>query len=388
MKILGMCRFTSHGHVVGTGKRTGLLMCSVFACLVSTQVCPAPVMPTAKTEALVTHLHHPWALAFLPNQRGFLITERRGLLWWVDVSGTMRREVSGLPPVRALGQGGLLDLAVDRDFSVNRMLYFCLSREQGTQTATVLYRAQLSAEMTRLEHVQSIFVQKPALSGGVHFGCRIAQDMQGNLLLTLGERGHAKEQAQKLDNHLGKVVRIRPDGGIPQDNPFMGNPQALPEIWSYGHRNMQGAVLGPDGQVWTHEHGPQGGDEINIVQPGRNYGWPVITYGENYGGGKIGEGITAKSGMEQPLHYWVPSIAPSDMAFLNSSRYGEAMRGRLLVGSLKFGRLHMLDVRGGKVLSEQTLPMGARVRDVRVGPDGLIYLLTDEDQGKLLRLLP
>ena len=236
------------------------------------------------------------------------------------------------------------------------------------------------------------------MASSAHFGCRIVESQQGGqadglLFLTLGERYSRKEDAQKLDNHLGKIVRIHKDGRIPADNPFVGRPGALPEIWTYGHRNPQGATLSPDGTLWTHEHGPQGGDEVNLPQRGRNYGWPVITYGENYGGGPIGLGITAKDGMEQPLHYWVPSIAPSGMAFLTSERYGRAWVGNLLVGSLKFGYLNRMELSApfkGRVLREHKLlaELRERIRDVRQGPDGLLYVLTDSPRGQLIRLLP
>jgi glucose/arabinose dehydrogenase len=212
----------------------------------------------------------------------------------------------------------------------------------------------------------------------------------GTLFLTLGDRFSRKEDAQTLDNHHGKVVRINKDGSVPPDNPFVGRSGALPEIWSLGHRNLQGAALGPDGRLWTSEHGPQGGDEINRPEAGKNYGWPVITYGENYGGGAIGEGISAKAGLEQPLHQWTPSIAPSGLAFVKGERYGKAWQGKLLAGSLKFRYLARLDISGGRVVKEERLlpDLNARVRDVREGPDGFIYLLTDERNGRLLRLHP
>jgi glucose/arabinose dehydrogenase len=233
-----------------------------------------------------------------------------------------------------------------------------------------------------------IFSQKPKVASNLHFGCRIVEAPGDKLFLTLGERFQRMQDAQKLDNHLGKVVRVAKDGSPVPDNPFAGRRDASPEIWSFGHRNSQGATLAPDGTLWMHEHGPQGGDEINLPQAGRNYGWPVITYGENYGGGRIGDGITAKAGMEQPLHYWVPSIAPSGMAFLTSDRYGPQMKGNLFVGSLKFGYLARLELASGKVVRQHNLPAGERVRDVRQGPDGLLYVLTDSDKGSLLRLLP
>ena len=212
----------------------------------------------------------------------------------------------------------------------------------------------------------------------------------GNLFLALGERYIRKEDAQKLDNHLGKVVQVTKEGAAAAGNPFVGRAGALPEIWSFGHRNPQGAAIAPDGSLWINEHGPQGGDEINVPRAGGNYGWPVITFGESYGGGAIGDGITRREGMEQPLHYWVPSIAPSGMAFLTSDRYGPAMKGNLFVGSLKFAYLARIELAGGKVVREHKLigQQGERVRDVRQGPDGLLYVLTDSRNGKLLRLLP
>jgi aldose sugar dehydrogenase len=250
-------------------------------------------------------------------------------------------------------------------------------------------RARLSADESRLEEVRVIFSQKPKVSSRMHFGCRIVETRDGMLFLTMGDRYSRMQDAQKLDSHIGKIVRVTKDGSPAPGNPFLDRAGALPEIWSYGHRNSQGATLAPDGSFWMHEHGAQGGDEINVPQAGRNYGWPVITYGENYGGGKIGEGLTAKAGMEQPLHYWVPSIAPSGMVFLTSDRYGPAMKGNLFIGSLKFGYLARLELENGKVVREhKLLEGGERVRDVRQGPDGLLYVLTDNAPGSLLRLLP
>lgn len=324
-------------------------------------------------------LSWPWAVAFLPDGN-FLVTERPGRLRVVSAAGGVGPPVEGVPSVDARGQGGLLDVALDGGFAANRTLFFCFSEAGPTGNRTALARARLSADGARLEGVKVIFRQQPLVASQLHFGCRIVEGRDGALWLTLGERYSRKEDAQKLDNHLGKVVRITKDGAAPADNPFVGRVGALPEIWSYGHRNMQGATLGPDGRLWTHEHGPQGGDEVNLPQPGRNYGWPVITYGENYGGGPIGEGITAQAGMEQPLHYWVPSIAPSGMAFLTSDRYGADWRGNLFVGSLKFRYLDRIVLGEGKVVSEHKLLEGLeeRIRDVRQGPDGWLYLLTDK----------
>lgn len=344
-----------------------------------------------RAEVVASGLENPWGVAFLPDGR-FLVTERPGRLRVVGADGKLGAPVAGLPPIAAGGQGGLLDVQVDSAFGRNRTLYFCFSEPEagGAANGTALARARLSADDSRLEDLAVIFSQRPKVASRNHFGCRIVEAKDGTLFLTLGDRFSRKEDAQKLDNHLGKIVRIGKDGSVPADNPFVGKAGALPEIWSYGHRNGQGATLGPDGKLWMHEHGPQGGDEINIPEAGRNHGWPVITYGENYGGGKIGEGLTQKEGMVQPLHYWVPSIAPSGMAFLTSDRYGPAWKGNLFVGSLKFGYLDRIELRDGKVAAEHRLldDGKARIRDVRQGPDGLLYVLTDESNGKLMRLLP
>ena len=352
---------------------------------------------TVRTEVLADRLQHPWAVAFLPEGR-FLITERPGHMRVLDANGRASAPLEGLPAITAGGQGGLLDVLLDSNFASNRALFFCFSEPGQWGNSTALARAQLSEDRSRLENVKVIFSQKPKVFSTAHFGCRIVEsspDGSGNatLFLTLGERYSRKGDAQKLDNHHGKIIRIHNDGRIPSDNPFVARTGALPEIWSYGHRNVQGATLSPNGTLWTHEHGPQGGDEINLPLAGRNYGWPVITYGENYGGGKIGEGITAQKGMEQPLHFWVPSIAPSGMAFLSSQRYGQNWVGNLFVGSLKFGYLNRIELSEpfkGKVVREHKLleDLGERIRDVRQGPDGLLYVLTDSANGKLIRLLP
>ena len=349
----------------------------------------AGAQPAVSLAPVATGLAHPWAVAFLPGGQ-FLVTERPGRLRVVGAEGQVGPAVTGVPAVAAGGQGGLLDVVTDADFARNRRIFLCYSEPGPGGNGTALARATLSADARSLQDVKVLFSQRPKVESNLHFGCRIVQAGDGNLFLTLGERYHREDDAQKLDNHLGKIVRITPDGAAPPDNPFVKTPGALPEIWTYGHRNPQGATLAPDGRLWMHEHGPQGGDEINLPRPGRNYGWPVITYGENYGGGKMGEG-TAKAGMEQPLHYWVPSIAPSGMAFLTSTRYGEAWKGSLFVGSLKFGTLHRLEIgQDGKLRREEKLLQGngERIRDVRQGPDGLLYLLTDSPQGRLLRLQP
>lgn len=342
---------------------------------------------TVRPETVASGLSHPWAVAFVDDR--FLVTERGGRMRIVEPGGQVGPSLAGVPTVATGGQGGLLDVVADSAFATNRTVYFCFSEPGAGGNSTALARARLAIDRSRLEDVRVLFSQKPKVASSLHFGCRIVEARDGTLFMTLGERFSRKEDAQSLDNHLGKIVRLTKDGAPAPGNPFLGRTGALPEIWSYGHRNGQGATLGPDGRLWMHEHGPQGGDEINVPQAGRNHGWPVITYGENYGGGRIGEGLTSKPGMEQPLHYWVPSIAPSGMAFLTSDRYGAAWRGNLFVGSLKFGFLDRIAIADGKVASEQRLLEGiGRVRDVRQGPDGYMYLLTDEDAGKLVRVVP
>jgi glucose/arabinose dehydrogenase len=380
--------------------RSGLIMQRKFFCwlVLACAASSAGAQTSAarlRTEVLASGLDHPWALAFIDNGR-MLVTERAGRLRLVPPGGEPGPPIEGLPKIAVGGQGGLLDVVADSDFARNRTIYFCFSEPaaSGAGNSTAMASARLSADAKRLEQVKVIFSQRPKTVSAMHFGCRIVESTDGTLFLTLGERFSRKEDAQKLDNHHGKIIRVRKDGSVPPDNPFAGKDQAqrgaLPEIWSYGHRNPQGATLGPDGRLWENEHGPQGGDEINRPEAGKNYGWPVITYGENYGGGPIGEGLTAKAGMEQPLHYWTPSIAPSGMTFLRSERYGKAWQGNLFVGSLKFNYLDRIELRNGKVVREEKLleNVGQRIRDVREGPDGLLYVLTDESRGQLLRVLP
>ena len=344
-----------------------------------------------RVEVLSKQLDHPWGLTFLDKGR-MLVTEKAGAMRLIQADGSTGAPLAGLPKVDAGGQGGLLDVLADSGFVRNRLVYFCFSEPaaNGPGNSTALAVARLSDDERRLENPKVLFSQRPKFASNHHFGCRIVESPDGKLFLTLGERFRRMPDAQTLDNHHGKVVRINKDGTVPVDNPFVGKAGALPEIWSYGHRNSQGAAMDADGRLWTHEHGPQGGDEINRPEAGRNYGWPVITYGENYGGGPIGAGLTEKAGMEQPLHYWTPSIAPSGMAFLKSDRYGRAWQGSLFVGSLKFQYLDRLEIRDGRVVKEEKLlqEVGQRIRDVREGPDGLLYVITDASPGQLLRLAP
>lgn len=366
----------------------GPLAAFCTACILAAWPLAEARAQTVRAETIASGLDHPWGLAFLTGGR-FLVTERSGQMRVVGADGRLGAPLAGLPKVAAGGQGGLLDVVLDSGFASNRTLYFCFSEPGNGGNSTALARARLAADDSGLEDVRVIFSQKPKFQSAQHFGCRIVEARDGTLFLTLGDRFRRMQDAQTLDNHHGKVVRVRKDGGVPRDNPFLDRAGALPEIWSYGHRNAQGATLGPDGAFWMHEHGPQGGDEINVPQAGRNYGWPVITYGENYGGGAIGEGITQRAGLEQPLHYWTPSIAPSGMVFLTSDRYGANWRGDLFLGSLKFGYLARLELANGRVAREEKLLQGVgRVRDVRQGPDGLLYLLTDAGDGKLVRVLP
>lgn len=342
-----------------------------------------------RPEVVASGLENPWAVAFLPEGR-FLVTEKPGRMRVLSASGQRGEPLAGMPDIAAGGQGGLLDVITDSQFTRNRTIYFCYSEPgDGGANSTALARAELAVDRSRLENVKVLFSQKPKVASRNHFGCRIVEHQDGTLFLTLGDRYSRRDDAQKLDSHIGKVVRVAKDGSVPADNPFAKRSGALPEIWSYGHRNGQGATLGPDGRLWMHEHGAQGGDEINRPEAGRNYGWPVITHGVDYGGSRIGEGA-AKAGMEQPLKYWVPSIAPSGMAFLSSDRYGPAWKGNLFVGSLKFGYLARLEIQDGQVAAEHKLleEGRARIRDVRQGPDGLLYVLTDAQNGQLIRLQP
>ena len=375
----------------------------IAAVLTLTALTGSAQAQAVRAQTVASGLQNPWALAFLPEGR-FLVTERDGSMRVVQPDGKISAPIVGVPDVAANGQGGLLDVLLDGDFARNRTLYFCYSEPApGTFTrgnSTALASATLSADNAQLENVKVIFSQKPKFSSSAHFGCRIVESRgpgansppDGKLFLTLGDRFSRRDDAQTLDNHHGKIVRINKDGSAPADNPLVGKAGALPEIWSIGHRNLQGATLTPNGALWTHEHGPQGGDEINLPKPGANYGWPVITYGENYGGGAINQGLRTQAGLEQPLHYWVPSIAPSGMVFLTSDKYGKAWQGNLFIGSLKFAylsRLELTEPYSGKVQKESKLLEGiGRVRDVRQGPDGLLYVLTDGSNGKLVRLLP
>jgi glucose/arabinose dehydrogenase len=335
--------------------------------------------------AVSDELENPWGLAFLPDGR-LLVTERPGRLRIVAADGRLSEPLANVPEVYARGQGGLLDVALDPDFATNRTIYLSYSERGDNGAGTAVARARLRDES--LADVQVIFRQQPKADSRRHFGSRLVFARDGTLFVTLGDRGLG-DPAQDLQSHIGKIVRINRDGSVPADNPLVGRADALPEIWSYGHRNIQGATLDPStGQLWTVEHGARGGDEINRPEAGENYGWPVISYGVDYSGERIGVG-TSKPGMEQPVHYWDPSIAPSGMIFYDGDAFPE-WRGDLFVGSLKFGYLARLEIEDGKIAGEEKLieDLDQRVRDVRQGPDGNLYLLTDEDESRVLKLEP
>jgi len=340
-----------------------------------------------RVVTLVEGLQHPWGMAWLPDGR-MLVTERAGRLRIVSRDFKLDpKPVEGLPRIVVGGQGGLFDVVLPPDYKQNGWVYISYSGPGDGGHGTELMRARL--EGNRLADAQVLFRLQPKSGAGHHFGGRIVFDGKGHVFLTLGDRG-SQDRAQRLNDHAGSLIRLNEDGSVPKDNPFVGRRDAKPEIYTYGNRNMQGAALHPKtGELWTHEHGPQGGDEVNVMRAGRNYGWPVITHGVSYGSGtKIGEG-TRKAGVEHPLHYWVPSIAPSGMAFYEGDRFPN-WRGNLLVGSLKDEMLVRLELDGEKVVKEERmLRQGiGRIRDVRVGPDGYVYLLTDERRGVLARLEP
>jgi aldose sugar dehydrogenase len=330
-------------------------------------------------------LEHPWAIEFLPDNK-MLVTERPGRLRIITSDGKASEPLTGLPEVDAEGQGGLLDVALDPKFAENRMIYVSFAEARDGGNGTSVARAKLSEDERSLENAEVIFRQVPAFASGAHFGSRLVFDRDGKLFITMGDRFALREKAQDPSTDIGKIARINTDGSIPEDNPKPENWR--PELWSIGHRNVQGAVLNPDtGQLWTSEHGARGGDEINTPQAGKNYGWPVITYGVDYSGEKIGEG-TKKQGLEQPLHYWDPSIAPGGMTFY-SGKLIPQWKGNLLVGALKGQHVARLALDGTRVTAEEQLFKGVgRIRDVKEGPDGALYLLTDEGNGALLRVTP
>jgi glucose/arabinose dehydrogenase len=340
-----------------------------------------------KVEKLVDGLAHPWAMAFLPDG-DILITERPGLLRRVHDGKLDPTPIAGTPEVYVKGQGGLLDVALDPDYAENGWLYLSYAGvDEGNVSGTHVARARL--DDGGLADLEVIFRSNTQSRGSVHWGSRLRFGPDGYLYVTVGERGDG-DNAQDLGRHAGSVLRLNPDGSVPEDNPFVGQEGAMPEIWSYGHRNPQGLAVRPEtGEVFAQEHGPKGGDEINIVQPGANYGWPLVSWGIDYGGSPIGDGSRERDGTVQPIHYWDPSIAPSGMTFYDGDAFPE-WQGDLLVGALKFQLIARLELDGDRVVGEERLIQYqiGRIRDVRTGPDGFVYLLTDDPSGGLFRLVP
>ena len=354
----------------------------------------APRSPTpggtpgvVRAEVVARGLEHPWALALLPDGR-FLVTERPGRLRIVGADGALSEPLAGVPAAAANGQGGLLDVTLDPQFAENRLVYLSYAEPgDGGTASTAVARGRLGG--AGLEDVQVIYRQVPKVQSRGHYGSRIVFDREGRLFVTQGDRMNQRPRVQDLSAGIGKIMRINPDGSVPDDNPFVGRDGALPEIWSYGHRNVQAAALHPEtGQLWTVEHGARGGDELNHPEAGKNYGWPVITYGVDYSGDRIGEG-TAKEGMEQPVYYWDPVIAPSGMVWYTGDAF-PGWRGSVLIGSMTPGALVRLEMGDGRVIREERYltELDARFRDVQQGADGLVYVVTDAADGQLLRLRP
>ena len=347
---------------------------------------PASVNGAVQVQTIAKGLEHPWSLAFLPDKR-MLVTERPGRLRIVGADGRISEPLTGVPQVYASGQGGLLDVALSPTFEKDRLVYLSLAEPGEGGAGTAVARGRLGER--GLESTQVIWRQQPKVSGSNHWGSRIVFRPDGTLFVTLGERFNHSERAQDLSATLGKVVRINPEGSAPRDNPFVNRDGARPEIWSYGHRNVQAAALHPETkQLWTVEHGARGGDELNHPEAGKNYGWPVISYGTHYSYLKIGEG-TAKPGMEQPVYYWDPVIAPSGMTIYTGDLFA-GWKNNFLIGSLTPGGLVRLVMKDGKVAQEERYlgDLRERIRDVRQAPDGSLYLLTDARNGQILRITP
>lgn len=346
---------------------------------------PNPIEAPLRTTVIAKGLDHPWGLDFLPD-RSMLVTERAGRLRRVAPNGQVSDPLTGVPRAQVGGQGGMLDVAVSPDFARDRLVYVSYAEAGEGGAGTAVARARLGEG--RLEDVQVIWRQTPKVSGPNHWGSRLVFARDGTLFVTTGDRFSYRDRAQDLSTTLGKIIRINADGSVPKDNPFVNRAGARPEIWSYGHRNVQAAALHPQtGRLWTVEHGARGGDELNQPQAGKNYGWPVITYGIDYSGAKIGEGH-AKPGMEQPVYYWDPVIAPSGAVFYTGDAFPD-WRGNLFIGSLNPGGLVRIALGGDRVTAEERYLAGiGRVREVAQGPDGLLYLLIDASNGSMVRVEP
>jgi glucose/arabinose dehydrogenase len=347
--------------------------------------------PAIHVQTVADGLDHPWGLAFLPDG-SMLVTERPGALRHVTASGEVSEPIAGVPQVDARGQGGLLDVTLDPDFASNRLVYLSYAEAGDGGNGTAVARGALDEAVAALGGVEVIFRQQPKEDSTKHFGSRIVFDGEGHVYVTMGERSEDefRGQAQELNSHLGKIVRINPDGSVPEDNPFVGQDGVLPEIWSYGNRNVQAAAINPaTGVLWEIEHGPRGGDELNIIEPGANYGWPTVTLGVNYDGTTVGEGLTHRDGMVDAIYTWTPVIAPSGMIFYGGNAFPD-WQGNLFVGGLGSRALVRLTLDGDSVTAEERLleDLDLRIRDVVEGPDGAIYVITDEDDGEILRVAP
>ncbi|WP_192821393.1 PQQ-dependent sugar dehydrogenase [Rufibacter sp. LB8] len=356
-----------------------------------TRACAMTSTTAFQVETLATGLEKPWAVEPLPNGT-LLVTEKPGRLRIVSATGQVGPAINGLPAVDPRGQGGLLDVALSPSFSSDRTIYWSFTEPRADGNGTSVARGVLSQNNQALEQVQVIFRVTPSYTNNMHYGSRIAFGPDNMLYLTTGERSDlaTRPQAQQMNSHLGKIMRINPaTGAAPQDNPFVNQSGSKPEIWSVGHRNVQSAAFDQNGRLWVVEMGPQGGDELNLVEKGKNYGWPLVTYGEEYSGAPIPNAVTQKAGFEQPVYYWDPVIAPSGAQFYTGSAFPE-WRGNLFVGNMKDRRLVRLKIENGKVTGEEHMlaDKDKRIRDVRQGPDGALYLVTDETNGQLWKISP
>jgi aldose sugar dehydrogenase len=338
-----------------------------------------------KVEIIARGLEHPWSLQSLPDGR-MLVTERAGRLRALDEDGQLSEPIRGVPEVQAQGQGGLLDVALDPDFASNRLVYLSYAEAGEGGASTAVARGRLTEDVTAIEDIEVIFRMEPKVSGNNHFGSRLVFTRDGKLFVTLGER-FKFDPAQDLSDHLGTIVRINPDGSVPPDNPFVDRDDAKPEIWSYGHRNVQGAALHPEtGRLWTHEFGPRGGDALNIPEAGRNYGWPLVSFGRHYTMQNIPDPPT-RPDLAQPIYHWTPAISPSGMTFYTGEMFPE-WQGNILIGGLGSQTLVRLTLDGQQVSDEERIGMNERIREVHQGDDGAVYLLTDKPDGEILRLTP
>jgi glucose/arabinose dehydrogenase len=355
-----------------------------------TRACAVTSQTKPEVTVVARGLEHPWAVEPLPDG-SLLVTERPGRLRLIGKDGATSEPIQGLPAVFAQGQGGLLDVALSPDVATSRRIYWSYSEPRKGGNATSVARGTLAADNRRLESVEVIFRAMPTYAGRMHFGSRLAFGPDGMLYVTLGERSDQKmrPQAQQMDSHMGKIIRITPDGQAPKDNPFVGHENARPEIWTLGHRNIQASAFDPEGRFWIVDHGPRGGDELNLIEKGKNYGWAPVTYGQEYSGKPIAGSVTAREGYEQPVYYWDPVIAPSGAEFYTGSAFPE-WRGNLFVGGLITRGLVRLVLKNNRVTGEEHLltDRGKRIRDVKQGPDGALYVVTDEDAGEVWRLSP